>query len=217
MNILVTGGGGFLGSAVCRQLAEKGHDVVALQRRPATHLEPFGVRSVEADIDDADAVTRAAEGCDAIFHTAGKAGIWGDPADFRRVNVDGTTVSTAFAAEFEGTTADNTTVAAGTSTTVTVTLASQLPVTGPPDAVLATIENVDNDTDGAYDCADPDCAGDAACTGVELCFNGSDDDIIARQLREAATREEDPDLRQRLWEEYRAYKASLDSDNGAEG
>ena len=54
MNILVTGGGGFLGSAVCRQLAEKGHDVVALQRRPATHLEPFGVRSVEADIDDAD-------------------------------------------------------------------------------------------------------------------------------------------------------------------
>jgi nucleoside-diphosphate-sugar epimerase len=91
MNILVTGGGGFLGSAVCRQLAEKGHDVVALQRRPATHLEPFGVRSVEADIDDADAVTRAAEGCDAIVHTAGKAGIWGDPADFRRVNVDGTT------------------------------------------------------------------------------------------------------------------------------
>ena len=47
--------------------------------------------------------------------------------------------------------------------------------------------------------------------------DGSDDDIIARQLREAATREEDPDLRQRLWEEYRAYKASLDSDEGGEG
>ena len=90
MNILVTGGGGFLGSAVCRQLAERGHDVSALQRRPATHLESFGVRSIEADIDDADAVARAAEGCGAIVHTAGKAGIWGDPADFRRVNVDGT-------------------------------------------------------------------------------------------------------------------------------
>lgn len=90
MKILVTGGGGFLGSAVCRQLAEKGHEVNALQRRPATHLEPFGVRSVEADVSDPDAVLRAATGCGAIVHTAGKAGIWGDPADFRRINVDGT-------------------------------------------------------------------------------------------------------------------------------
>jgi len=33
-----------------------------------------------------------------------------------------------------------------------------------------------------------------------------DDDIIARQLREAALSEEDPALRERLWEEYRKYK-----------
>jgi hypothetical protein len=33
-----------------------------------------------------------------------------------------------------------------------------------------------------------------------------DDDIIARQLREAAITEEDPALRERLWEEYRKYK-----------
>jgi hypothetical protein len=33
-----------------------------------------------------------------------------------------------------------------------------------------------------------------------------DDDIIARQLREAALAEEDPALRDRLWEEYRKYK-----------
>jgi hypothetical protein len=33
-----------------------------------------------------------------------------------------------------------------------------------------------------------------------------DDDIIARQLREAALAEEDPALRERLWEEYRKYK-----------
>ena len=32
-----------------------------------------------------------------------------------------------------------------------------------------------------------------------------DDDIIARQLREAALAEEDPVLRERLWEEYRKY------------
>ena len=34
----------------------------------------------------------------------------------------------------------------------------------------------------------------------------ADDDIIARQLREAALTEEDPALRERLWEEYRKYK-----------
>ena len=33
-----------------------------------------------------------------------------------------------------------------------------------------------------------------------------DDDIIARQLREAAVTETDPELRERLWEEYRKYK-----------
>lgn len=32
------------------------------------------------------------------------------------------------------------------------------------------------------------------------------DDIVARQLREAATAEDDPELRERLWEEYRKYK-----------
>ena len=33
-----------------------------------------------------------------------------------------------------------------------------------------------------------------------------DDDIIAKQLREAALVEEDPELRERLWEEYRKYR-----------
>ena len=33
-----------------------------------------------------------------------------------------------------------------------------------------------------------------------------DDDIIARQLREAAMQEEDPVLKEKLWEEYKRYK-----------
>ncbi len=36
--------------------------------------------------------------------------------------------------------------------------------------------------------------------------DGSDDDIIARQLREAAEKETDPELKKKLWEEYRRYK-----------
>jgi hypothetical protein len=35
--------------------------------------------------------------------------------------------------------------------------------------------------------------------------NGNDDDVVARQLREAAMNEPDPELRERLWNEYRTY------------
>ena len=38
--------------------------------------------------------------------------------------------------------------------------------------------------------------------------DGSDDDIVARQLREAAMKEDDPELREKLWDEYRRYKQS---------
>ena len=38
--------------------------------------------------------------------------------------------------------------------------------------------------------------------------DGEDDDIVARQIREAAERERDPALREKLWEEYRRYKKS---------
>lgn len=38
--------------------------------------------------------------------------------------------------------------------------------------------------------------------------DGRDDDIVARQLREAAMQEKDPELREKLWEEYRNYKKS---------
>lgn len=36
--------------------------------------------------------------------------------------------------------------------------------------------------------------------------DGSDDDVVARQLREAAMKETDPRLREKLWDEYRKYK-----------
>jgi hypothetical protein len=36
--------------------------------------------------------------------------------------------------------------------------------------------------------------------------SGDDDDVVARQIREAAMKETDPELREALWEEYRKYK-----------
>ena len=35
--------------------------------------------------------------------------------------------------------------------------------------------------------------------------DGSDDDVVARQIREAAMKEKDPELREKLWDEYRKY------------
>ena len=42
--------------------------------------------------------------------------------------------------------------------------------------------------------------------------NGNDDDVVARQLREAAMREPDPDVREKLWAEYRKYKGIEEPD-----
>ena len=42
--------------------------------------------------------------------------------------------------------------------------------------------------------------------------NGNDEDVVARQLREAAMREPDPDVRDKLWAEYRKYKGIEEPD-----
>lgn len=48
-------------------------------------------------------------------------------------------------------------------------------------------------------------AGTAAVAPPDV-GNGSDDDVVARQIRKAAESEPDPELRKKLWEEYRKYK-----------
>ncbi len=39
--------------------------------------------------------------------------------------------------------------------------------------------------------------------------DGSNDDVVARQIREAAMKEKDPELREKLWDEYRKYTGSV--------
>jgi nucleoside-diphosphate-sugar epimerase len=88
--VLVTGGGGFLGTAVSRLLRRRGLAVRSLSRTPHPHLDELGVEQVRGDVADAPAVARAVEGCGTVFHIAAKAGLWGPEREYRRANVDGT-------------------------------------------------------------------------------------------------------------------------------
>ena len=90
MKILVTGGGGFLGQALCRGLVERGHEVASFNRGHYPALDTIGVHQFQGDLADADAVQAAARGCDAIFHNAAKAGAWGSRDSYHRANVLGT-------------------------------------------------------------------------------------------------------------------------------
>ena len=90
MRILVTGGGGFLGQALCRGLVERGHAVVSFNRGRYAPLDALGVQQVQGDLADRRAVVAVAEGCDAVFHNAAKAGAWGPYDEYHRSNVMGT-------------------------------------------------------------------------------------------------------------------------------
>ena len=90
MKILVTGGGGFLGQALCRGLRERGHEVVSFNRGHYPELDAIGVRQVRGDLAQRDAVIAAAQGCDAVFHNAAKAGAWGSYQSYHDANVVGT-------------------------------------------------------------------------------------------------------------------------------
>jgi len=90
MRILVTGGGGFLGQEIVYQLLAQGEGVRSFSRAPQPALAARGVEIVQGDLADSVAVERAIQGCDAVIHTAAKAGVWGSGGEYFRPNVLGT-------------------------------------------------------------------------------------------------------------------------------
>jgi nucleoside-diphosphate-sugar epimerase len=91
MKALVTGGTGFVGSHVLETLLRRGDSVRALVRSP-DKAEALGLRDVEwirGDLDDQDALARAAHGVDVVYHIAGLVAARNE-AEFRAANVEGT-------------------------------------------------------------------------------------------------------------------------------
>lgn len=89
-NVLVTGGGGFLGYAIVERLVQRGRRVRTFGRSLHPALETLGVEQIQGDLRDPWAVDRACREMNVVFHTAAKTGVWGSYREYHLVNTIGT-------------------------------------------------------------------------------------------------------------------------------
>jgi UDP-glucose 4-epimerase len=97
MKVLVTGGAGFIGSNIVKILLGEGHVVTVLDNLSSgyeSNLRPFsGIKFIRGDIRDIDAVRRAINGAEAVFHLAASVGnkrSIENPIEDAEINVIGT-------------------------------------------------------------------------------------------------------------------------------
>src|SRR5690606_24141073 len=97
MRVLVTGGAGFIGGAICERLAARGDTVVVLDslaahKEPPEHL-PASAELIVGDLADEAVLRRAVDGVDAVCHQAARVGLgvdFDDVADYVADNDGGT-------------------------------------------------------------------------------------------------------------------------------
>ena len=93
MTTLITGATGFIGSAVARELTDKGEKIRCLVRESSNmkNLDGLPVEIAIGDIRDIDSVQRALKGCDRVYHLAAVYANWlPDPGVMYRINEEGT-------------------------------------------------------------------------------------------------------------------------------
>src|SRR5262245_35117847 len=93
--VLITGGTGFVGSAIARVVAERGFALRVLVRpsRPRTNLEGLPCEIAEGDMMDAKSMMRALKDVRYLFHVAADYRLWAsDPREIVHNNLEGTSV-----------------------------------------------------------------------------------------------------------------------------
>ena len=93
MRTFVTGGTGFVGSAVIRKLLAEGHEVRTLVRHGTNtrQLDGLNVERISGDLSDTAALREGMTGCEWVFHVAALYAYWGYSWDeFFQSNVEGT-------------------------------------------------------------------------------------------------------------------------------
>ena len=92
MDILVTGGTGFLGQHLVRVLLSHGHTVRLMGRdfSQVQSLIAADAIPITADLRDASAISQACSGVDVVYHVGAFSSAWGKRADFFAINVGGT-------------------------------------------------------------------------------------------------------------------------------
>lgn len=93
MRVFVTGGNGFIGAVVVRELVSQGHHVVCLlrQKSDTERLAGLVFERAAGDVRDLESLRQSMRDCDATIHLAAPGG-WGgdDPAVLRQTIEDGT-------------------------------------------------------------------------------------------------------------------------------
>ncbi len=89
---LITGATGLLGSHIAEQLRKQNEPVRALVRKGSdtAFLESIGVEKIYGDLSDREALKKACEGVQVVYHSAAKVGDWGKWHEFQEVTIDGT-------------------------------------------------------------------------------------------------------------------------------
>ncbi len=93
MHVLLVGGTGFVGSALARELHDRGHAVTVLARTPDDASLPDGIRTVAGDVTDYDSIEAAFEGQDVVVNLVALSPLFQPPGGagmHERVHLGGT-------------------------------------------------------------------------------------------------------------------------------
>jgi nucleoside-diphosphate-sugar epimerase len=92
MNVLVSGGNGFIGSALVERLLREGCNLRCLVHRSSELLDGLDVELFQGSLSQPENLERACKGTDVVYHLAGsgRAGDWGSRKWFFACNADGT-------------------------------------------------------------------------------------------------------------------------------